>query len=129
VATADTFGAQQGHGDKVVTWLNEEIAKSKKKGEAQLYGHVIETSRFGKFEMISCDGDFSIIRELIVRASKRYKIKTLEGAYKPKSFFSLPLGSKDYAKVYYNGNLIGYVELSRGRLLGGKWAVTDEKPR
>lgn len=127
MVTLDNLGAQQGYGNKVVEWMNEQAAK-KKKGEAKLSAYVIKTARFGMFEMISWDGETSIGRDLIVRASKRYTIKTLEGGYKPKRFLSLSVESKDYAKVYYNGNLIGYIELSKSRLPGTKWSVTGEKP-
>jgi hypothetical protein len=127
MVSSDSFGAQQGYGDKVVKWINEEGKKKKKELGAELYGHVIETSRFGKFEMISFSGELPVARDLIVKASKRYTIKTLQGGYKPKSFFSFSVGSRDYAKVYYNGNLVGYLELTKPRLPGTKWSVSDEK--
>lgn len=124
---SDTFGAQQGYGEKVVEWMNGEAKKSKKKGRAELNGHVIETSRFGKFELLNWSEELPVGRDLIIKASKRYKIKTLEGGYKPKSFFSFSVGSKDYAKVHYNGNIMGYVELTKARLPGAKWSVSSEK--
>ncbi|MEM2760062.1 MAG: hypothetical protein QXU32_07295 [Nitrososphaerales archaeon] len=127
MASSDTFGAQDGYGDKVVKWMNNEVVKNNKKARGELNGQVIETSRFGKFELISWDGELSIARDLIVKASRRYKIKTLEGGYKPKSFFSFSINSRDYAKVYYNGSLTGYLELTKPRLPGAKWSISDEK--
>jgi len=127
MVSADSFGAQEGYGSKVVEWMNEEAIKKKKKAGAKLYGHVITTSRFGKFEMFSWSGELSMARELVVKVSQRFKIKTLEGGYKPKSFFSFSVGSRDYAKVYRNGNHIGYLELTKPRLPGSKWSVSDEK--
>ena len=127
MVSLDSFGAQQGYGSTVVKWMNDKAIKNKKKGRAELYGHVIETSRFGKFEMLSWSGELSVARDLVIKASKRYKIKTLEGGYKPKSFFSFSLGSRDYTKVYFNGNLVGYLELTKPMLPGTQWSVSDEK--
>lgn len=127
MVTADTFGTEQGYGDKVVKWINERL-KDKKKGEAKLNGNIIETSRFGKFEMFTWEGDPSIVRDVIVKASKRFKIKTLEGGYQPESRFSrFTFGSKDYAKVHYKGRLVGYLLLTKPRLPGGMWSVEAEK--
>jgi len=125
--SSDTFGAQAGSGEKVVQWMNEQIGRKNKEGKMELSGQVIETSRFGKFELLAYDGDLPFARDLIVKASKRFKIKTLEGGYKPKAFFSFSVGSREYAKVHSNGSLVGYVELTKARLLGAKWGVTSEK--
>ena len=55
-----------------------------KKLEARLYGYDISTENFGDFEMFSWMGDVQIARKLIIKASKRFKIKIIEGGYKPK---------------------------------------------
>ena len=101
MASSDSFGAQHGFGVTVAKWLNEEVIKLKKDAKTKLYGHIIKTSRFGKFEMLLWNGDISVARDLIIRASKRYKIKTLEGGYKPSSFFSFSVENRDYTKVHY----------------------------
>ena len=129
MTSSDSFGAQQGFGVTVAKWLNEEVIKLKKDVSAELYGHIIDTSRFGKFEMLLWNGDISVARDLIIRASKRYKIKTLEGGYKPSSFFSFSVENRDYTKVHYNGSLVGYLELTKSRLPGTKWRVSGEKAR
>ncbi|MFQ5940597.1 MAG: hypothetical protein ACE5KA_02720 [Nitrososphaerales archaeon] len=127
MVSLDSFGAQEGHGKKVVKWMNDEATKNKREPGAKLYGHVIQTVRFGRFEMLSWSGELSVVRDLIIKVSKRYKIKTLEGGYKQKSFFSFSVGSRDYAKVYSSGNLVGFLELTKPRLPGTKWSVSGEK--
>ncbi|NMJ86429.1 MAG: hypothetical protein EX285_01050 [Thaumarchaeota archaeon] len=128
--SSDSFGAQQGYGNKVMNWINEVVKnKNKKEIRVELYGHIIKTSRFGTFEMLRWYGELSVARDLIIKSSKRYKIKTLEGNYKPKSFFSFSIDNRDYAKIHYNGNLIGYLKLTKPRLPGTKWSVSDEKTR
>ena len=52
--------------------------------EARLYGHKITTQNFGTFEMFSWMGNVQAARKLIIKASKRFKIKIIEGGYKTK---------------------------------------------
>jgi len=84
VAESETFGVEREYGEKVVEWLNNEAKKQKKKFEARLYDYEITTQNFGSFEMFSWIGDVNVARELVVRASNRFKIKVIEGSYKPK---------------------------------------------
>ena len=81
---SETFGVERGHGEKVVAWLNQQAQKQSIKLEARLYGYNVSTKNFGDFEMFSWIGDVQIARKLILRASKRFKVKVIEGGYKPK---------------------------------------------
>ena len=81
---SETFGVEKGHGEEVTTWLNEKAKSQGSKLEARLYGYSISTENFGDFEMFSWMGDVQIARKLIIKASKRFKIKIIEGGYKPK---------------------------------------------
>ena len=82
---SETFGIEKGHGEEVITWLNEQSKDSK--FEARLYGYSVATQNFGEFEMFSWMGDVQVARKLIIKASKRFKIKVIEGGYKPKEKF------------------------------------------
>ena len=80
---SETFGVEKGSGTRVVEWLNSEALAKKYKIEFRLYGYKIDTENFGSFEMISWMGDVQSARKLITKASKRFKIKAIEGGYKP----------------------------------------------
>jgi len=84
MAISETFGIEKGHGEEVITWLNGQVKPQGTKLEARLYGYDISTKNFGDFEMFSWMGDVQIARKLINKASKRFKIKVIEGGYKPK---------------------------------------------
>ena len=43
-----------------------------------------QQKNFGDFEMFSWMGDVQIARRMIIKASKKFKIKVIEGGYKPK---------------------------------------------
>jgi len=79
---SETYGIEKGHEEEVIAWLNEQSKNSK--FEARLYGYSISTQNFGEFEMFSWRGDVQVARKLIIKASKRFKIKVIEGGYKPK---------------------------------------------
>ena len=63
--------------------MNEEAKKRKQKFEARLYDYTIKTENFGTFEMFS-DGDVKTARSLIVKASRKFRVKVIEGGYKAK---------------------------------------------
>ncbi len=44
---SETFGVEKGHGEEVITWLNEKAKSQGKKLEARLYGYDISTENFG----------------------------------------------------------------------------------
>ena len=123
---AETFGVEKGYGKQTVQWINEESKKLGLKFEARLYGYEIETKNFGPFEMFSWVGETNAARSLIVKASKRFKIKVIEGSYKAKEVM-LKLDKIDYAMVRKGDRVIGHIEFSSSRLTGSKWVVKLEE--
>jgi hypothetical protein len=71
---SETFGIEKGHGEEVVTWLNEQAKANGSKLEARLYGYIVTTKNFGDFEMFSWIGDVQIARKMIKKASKRLSL-------------------------------------------------------
>ena len=109
MAISETFGIEKGHGEEVITWLNGQVKSQGTKLEARLYGYDISTENFGDFEMFSWIGDVQIARKLINKASKRFKIKVIEGGYKPtESVFKIK--KFDFAKVKRGNKTIGQLE-------------------
>lgn len=123
---SETFGVESGYGSKVVEWLNEEAKKQNVKFEARLYGHTITTQNFGSFEMFSWVGDVQVARKLIIKASKRFKIKVIEGGYKTKERIFHKKKS-DYAMVRREEKVIGHLELEASRFASEKWKVKEEE--
>ncbi|MGI0047341.1 MAG: hypothetical protein ACREBB_09180 [Nitrosotalea sp.] len=128
MAGADSFGIEKGYGKQAVDWMNEEAAKTKLKFEARLYNHEISTKNFGSFEMFSWMGDTKAGRGLIFRASKRFKIKVIEGGYKTKDLL-VRVVRNEYGLVRRGDRIIGQIEFSSSRLTNSKWAVTKEERR
>ena len=122
---SETFGAEEGSAEIVVKWMNEEAERRKAKFEARLYGYVISTENFGKFEMFSWMGDVKLARHLITKASKRFKAKVIEGGYKTKDKV---YGAKksDYAMVRKGDRVIGHLQFSAPRF-GGDWELVAEE--
>mgnify|MGYP006969374743 FL=1 len=75
---SESFGIEKGHGQEVVDWLNEQAQEKDYKFEARLYGYDLETDNFGIFEMFSWRGDVQNARQLVVKDSKRLKLKVTE---------------------------------------------------
>ena len=121
---SETFGIEKGHGQEVVEWLNEHAGD--KKFEARLYGYTIKTENFGDFEMFSWRGEVQIARKLIIKASKRFKIKIIEGGYKP-SERVFRMKKFDYAKVRKGERTIGQLELEIPRFGNHQWEVKNEE--
>ena len=124
---SETFGVENGFGEEVIEWLNDEAKKDKLKFEARLYGQQVETQNFGSFELFSWVGDVQVARKLIVKASKRFKIKVIEGGYKTKEKI-LKMTRQDYAMVKKGDRVIGHLAFSAPRF-GGSWQVTQEELR
>ena len=116
---SETFGVESGYGQEIIQWLNDEAKKDKLKFEARLYGQQVETQNFGSFELFSWIGDVQVARKLIVKASKRFKVKVIEGGYKTKEKM-LKMSRQDYAMVKKGDRVIGHLEFSAPRF-GGKW--------
>jgi hypothetical protein len=123
---SETFGVEKDHGEEVVTWLNEQAKSQKMKLEARLYGYTISTKNFGDFEMFSWMGDVQNARKLVIKASKRFKIRVIEGGYKPKEkVFSMK--KFDFAKVKKGEKTIGQLELAVSRFGNSQWEIQNEE--
>ena len=121
---SETFGIEKGHGEEVINWLNEQSRDGK--FEARLYGYSVATKNFGEFEMFSWRGEVQIARKLIIKASKRFKIKVIEGGYKPtEKIFRMK--KFDYAKVRKGDKTIGQLEFEMPRFGNNQWEVVDEE--
>ena len=128
MADSETFGIEKGCGQQAVEFMNEEAKKERWKFEARLYNYEIETKNFGPFEMFSWMGDTKAARELVIRASKRFKIKVIEGGYKSKVVL-LRLEKTDYAMIRKGDRIIGHIEFSAPRIANSKWVVKLEERR
>ena len=126
MADSETFGIEKGHGTKIVSWLNEQAELQKINLKARLYGYNISTQNFGDFEMFSWMGDVQIARKLINKASKRFKIKIIEGGYKPKEKL-FKVKKFDYAKIKKGDKTIGQLEFSVSRFKNNHWEIENEE--
>ena len=123
---SETFGIEKGHGEEIVSWLNNQAKVQKVKLEARLYGYEISTKNFGDFEMFSWMGDVQIARKMIIKASKRFKVKIIEGGYKPKEKI-LRLKKFDFAKVKKGDKTIGQLEFISSRFGNNQWEIQNEE--
>jgi hypothetical protein len=126
MAGSETFGIEKGYGQQAVEWMNGEAKKERWKFEARLYNYKIETKNFGPFEMFSWMGDVKAARELVIKASKRFKIKAIEGAYKSKIIL-LRREKTEYALIRKGDRIIGHIEFSAPRIANSKWIVKLEE--
>ena len=126
MGNSETFGVQKGHGKEIVEWLNEQSKKQNNKLEARLYDYVVSTKNFGDFEMFSWMGDVQIARKMIIKASKKFKIKVIEGGYKPKDKI-FKMKKLDFAKIKKGDKTIGQVEFAVSRFGNGQWEIQDEE--
>ena len=125
---SETFGVEKDHGEEITKWLNEQAKSQGLKLEARLYGYSISTKNFGDFEMFSWMGDVQIARKLIIKASKRFKIKVIEGGYKPKERV-FRMKKFDYAKVKKGDKTIGQIEFAVSRFGNKQWEIQNEERR
>ncbi len=123
---SESFGIEKGYGPQVIDWMNKESKKLDWKFEARLYGHEIETKSFGVFEMFSWIGDPRAAREITTRASKRFKIKVIEGGYKTRKLI-LKLSRTEYGMVRKGDRVIGQIEFTSSRLTESKWQIIKEE--
>ena len=126
MGNSETFGVQKGHGKEIVEWLNEQSKKQNNKLEARLYNYEISTKNFGDFEMFSWMGDVQIARKMIIKASKKFKIKVIEGGYRPKEKV-FKMKKLDFAKVKKGDKTIGQLELAVSRFGNAQWEIQDEE--
>ena len=126
MSESETFGAEKGSGEELVQWMNEEAKKRKQKFEARLYDYVIKTENFGTFEMFSWMGDVKIARSLIVKASKKFRVKVIEGGYKAKEkIYSTK--KADFAMVRKGDRVIGHLKFTAARFGKGDWELVEEE--
>ncbi len=126
MGNSETFGVQKGHGKEIVGWLNEQSKTQNSKLEARLYNYEISTKNFGDFEMFSWMGDVQIARKMIIKASKKFKIKVIEGGYKPKDKI-FKMKKLDFAKIKKGDKTIGQLEFAVSRFGNGQWEIEDEE--
>ena len=126
MAESETFGIESGFGEQALEWMNSMTAKHKWKFEARSYNHTITTKNFGSFEMFSWIGDVKVARNIIVKVSKRFRAKVIEGGYKPEDKIYKRTKS-DYAKVRKGERIIGHLEFIAPRLGNKMWEVKAEE--
>ena len=123
---SETFGVEKGHGEETISWLNKQAKSQSMKLEARLYGYAISTENFGDFEMFSWIGDVQIARKMIIKASKRFKVKVIEGGYKPKEKI-IKIKKLDFAKVKKGDKTIGQLEFTASRFGNNHWEIQNEE--
>ena len=123
---SETFGVESGFAEKAIEWMNEQAKKRKSKFEARSYNYEITTKNFGTFEMFSWIGDVKVARRLIIKASRHFKVRVIEGGYKPKDKIYKRKKS-DYAIVRKGERTIGHLEFSTSALGSGMWKLEDEE--
>lgn len=112
----------------MVAWINERAAKDGARLEARLYGHTIRTRNFGSFEMFSWVGDARAARRAVVRASRRFRVRVIEGGYKARERV-LSTRRVDYAMVRDGERVLGRLKFEAPRLRGEPWALCGEELR
>ncbi|HZC47723.1 MAG TPA: hypothetical protein VE244_01560 [Nitrososphaeraceae archaeon] len=126
MTSANNFALEQGKSAKAIDWMNSYAKMKNKKLEVRLENYSLSTLKFGNFDAISWNGDWSAARFIIVKASSKLNMKVIEAGYHKKGSIlsSLLGGSDEIAKVYSGGNLVGNIVL---KSKSGKWIVKSEK--
>ena len=123
---SETFGVESGFAEKVIEWMNDQAKKRTSKFEARAYNYEITTKNFGTFDMFSWIGDVKVARNLIVKASKRFKVKVIEGGYRTKEKV-LKSKKTDFAMVRKGERVIGHLEFSSSVLGNSMWKLKNEE--
>ena len=126
MAESETFGVESGFGERALEWMNERAKKNKSKFEARAYNHEITTKNFGTFEMFSWVGDVKVARNLITKASKRFKVRVIEGGYRTKEKV-LKSKKTDFAMVRKGERVIGHLEFSSSVFRSSMWKLKNEE--
>ena len=126
MAGSESFGVESGFGEQVLNWMNSEAKKHKSKFEARAYNYEITTKSFGSFEMFSWIGDVKVARRLITKASKRFKIRVIEGGYRTKEKV-LKTKKTDFAMVRKGERVIGHLEFSSALIGDSMWKLETEE--
>ncbi|HKG88189.1 MAG TPA: hypothetical protein VKA95_07670 [Nitrososphaeraceae archaeon] len=126
MTSANNFALEQGKSAKAIDWMNSYAKMKNRKLEVRLENYSLSTLKFGNFDAISWNGDWSAARFIIVKASSKLNMKVIEAGYHKKGSLlsSLLGGSDEIAKVYSGGNLVGNIVL---KSKSGKWIVKSEK--
>ena len=126
MAGSETFGVESGFEEQVLEWMNSDAKKRKLKFEARSYSYQITTKNFGTFEMLSWIGDVKVARSLITKASKRFKVRVIEGGYRTKEKV-LKRNKTDFAMVRKGDRVIGHLEFSSSLFGDTKWKLETEE--
>ena len=126
MTSANNFALEQGKSAKAIDWMNSYAKMKNRKLEVRLENYSLSTLKFGNFDAISWNGDWSAARLIIVKASSKLNMKVIEAGYHKKGSLisSLLGGSDEIAKVYSGGKLVGNIVL---KSKSGKWIVKSEK--
>ena len=126
MTSANNFALEQGKSAKAIDWMNSYAKMKNRKLEIRSENYSLCTLKFGNFDAISWNGDWSAARLIIVKASSKLNMKVIEAGYHKKgSLISSLLGvSDEIAKVYSGGKLVGNIVL---KSKSGKWIVKSEK--
>ena len=126
MAGSESFGVESGFGEQVLEWMNSEAKKRKSKFEARAYSYEITTKNFGTFEMFSWIGDVKAARSLITKASRRFKIRVIEGGYRTKEKV-LKTKKTDFAMVRKGERVMGHLEFSSSIFGDTRWKLETEE--
>ena len=126
MAGSESFGVEAGFGEQVLDWMNNQAKKNKLKFEARASSYEITTKKFGTFEMFSWIGDVKAARSLITKASKRFKIRVIEGGYRTKEKL-LKTKKTDFAMVRKGERVIGHLEFSSSLFGDTRWKLETEE--
>lgn len=126
MTSANNFALEQGKSAKAIDWMNSYAKMKNRNLEIRSENYSLSTLKFGNFEAISWNGDWSAARLIIVKASSKLNMKVIEAGYHKKGSLlsSLLGGSDEIAKVYSGGKLVGNIVL---KSKSGKWIVKSEK--
>ena len=122
----DNFAVEQGNAEKGIEWMNSFAKKNHIDFQVKSEGYCLSTINFGNFEVVSWKGEWRHARNIILKVSSKLNMKVIEAGYHQKNNLvsSLFGVSREYAKVYSRGNLVGNLELGSK---SGKWIVKGEK--
>ena len=126
MAGSETFGVESRFEERVLEWMNSDAKKRKLKFEARSYSYQITTKNFGTFEMLSWIGDVKVARSLITKASKRFKVRVIEGGYRTKEKV-FKRKKSDFAMVRKGDRVIGHLEFSSSLFGDTKWKLETEE--
>jgi hypothetical protein len=125
LAGADSFAVEHRKAQQAIEWINAYAKKNNHNFECNLAGYSLQTVKFGDFEMVTWNGDWSAARNIFQKASKQLRAKMIESGYHEKrAILSAMFGSSsEYGKVYSNGKLVGQIEMNKK---AGRWVPKNE---